>query len=103
MVTFNREALDVAIEFQMSLMSTASEFAQEAAEFATRQGQTMAMGWQRAATAKTPAEAMEIQMDTLKALIEAYTAESAKVISLADRAAHETGEAMRSAFPLSDR
>ena len=98
----NREAFDVALELQMSFLSSASAFAEEFADFATRHAALVTEEMRDLSAAATPAEALQIQLTNMRKMFDIYVAETGKLLDMTNSAVTETAAAVVSGIPKSD-
>lgn len=98
LMLFNEEAFDSALELQMSFFETASRFAQEFSDFATRRAEANAKDLSKLASAKSPPELLQMQLDHMKAVFEDYSNETGRLLSLTDDVVKESRAAVRSSF-----
>lgn len=98
----SREAVDVALELQMSLLSNSSAFAEEFADFAARQAAIMSEDIRCLNEVTTPVEAIQVRLSTMRKVFASYVAETGKLHNMTNSAIAETAAAVVSGIPRSD-
>lgn len=98
LMRLNQEAFEVGAEIQMAAMEASTRWAAEIASFMARRAQATARDVARMATATTPRELVNAQIDRVNGMVEDYTHEAGRLMEIASQTAHEGGEGVRSAF-----
>jgi uncharacterized protein with PIN domain len=98
LMLFNEEAVESAIEMQMSFLETATRFAKEFSAFAAHRAEANAGDFAKFAEAKSPPDLLRMQLEHMRAMFEDYTMEANRLIGLASETFSEGSEAVRSTF-----
>lgn len=93
------EAFESAVEMQMNMVEAASRFAVEISTFASRRAGTNATDLARLASAKSPQDLVEIQVERMRRMYRDYSEETDRLFSLTQDVVKESSAAIQATAP----